>query len=300
MIPIDLNYQGVPDAASVFLLKSDDGPVLVESGPMSTLDTLKASLHRLGVAPESIQHIFLTHIHLDHAGAAGWFANQGATIHVHPRGAVHLIDPTRLNDSAARVYGDRLIPLLGTMHAVPEPQVNIVADRETIDLPGLSLRAIHTPGHASHHYAWAMEHNGEHVCFTGDIAGMRIPSTDCVTLPMAPPEFDHAMWHASIDRLDAAGFDRLILTHSNVVDDPTAHFSRLRARLDDEVAKLRTLFDITSIDDDERTARFLKHVLRHAASVGVPAHLASKHLTLGHAAMNVMGIRRMLRREAPS
>ena len=70
MHPIDLNYQGVPDAASVFLLKSDDGPVLVESGPMSTLDMLKAKLHRLGVAPESIQHIFLTHIHLDHAGAA--------------------------------------------------------------------------------------------------------------------------------------------------------------------------------------------------------------------------------------
>ena len=296
MLPIDLNHLGLPGAASAFLLDAGDGPILIESGPMSTLQTLCTGLRTHGVDPESIQHVVLTHIHLDHAGAAGWFASHGATVHVHPRGAAHLIDPTRLNDSAARVYGDRLSSLLGKMHAVPETNVNIVSDRETINASGVKLQAIHTPGHASHHYAWAAELDGERTCFTGDIAGMRIPGTDYITLPMAPPEFDPDLWHSSIDSLDAAGFDSLILTHSNRVEDPGAHFAKLRTYLDNEVAMLRMLFADDSLNDDERAARVQVALFNNAVAAGVEPSLAEKHLTLGHANMNVMGLRRMLRR----
>ena len=105
---IDLNFLGAAHAIAAYLVRGPEGNVLVETGPGSTLPALQAGLAARGLSAADIGDVLLTHIHLDHAGAAGWWARQGANIFVHHLGAPHLIDPARLLNSAARVYGDQM------------------------------------------------------------------------------------------------------------------------------------------------------------------------------------------------
>ena len=114
ILTIDLNFQKVPNAIAAFLVISPGGPVLVETGPGSTLPVFLEQLSQHGLTPTDIKHVLVTHIHFDHAGAAGWWAQQGARIYVHPFGANHLIDPTRLIASATRIYGDKMGALWAT------------------------------------------------------------------------------------------------------------------------------------------------------------------------------------------
>ena len=297
---IDLWFKDLEGAAAAFLIETDEGPVLVESGPMSTLPHLQQGLLDAGVRPEEIRHVFLTHIHLDHAGAAGWFAANGAHIHVHPRGAPHLIDPSKLNASAHRIYGDHLASLLGEMHAAPEEMVHAIQDGETVQIGAFAFTAIETPGHASHHHAWATQLDGERICFTGDVAGMRIPGTNVVTLPLAPPELDPSLWHRSIDRLQAGDFDALILTHSGRVDLVDPHLERLREQLDIEIELLSTLIQDESLHDDARIEEYLEALHQDAIRYGSDVELAAAHLSRGHAEMNLMGMQRLLRRRPDS
>ena len=150
-------HLGIPGCTAAFLIETTEGPILVESGPASSLPYLRKGISDAGFNPEDIRHVLLTHIHLDHAGAAGWFAQNGAHIHVHPVGAPHLIDPSRLNASARRIYGDSLDSLLGEMEACPEQMVNAVHDSEDITIGEATFTAIETPGHAIHHHSWSVQ-----------------------------------------------------------------------------------------------------------------------------------------------
>ena len=294
MHDIDLLFKGLPGAASAFLFETEEGPILVESGPLSTLETLQEGLKQHGVDPTSICHVFLTHIHLDHAGAAGWFASNGAMIHVHPKGARHLVDPSRLNASAHMIYGEKMAELLGEMHAAPEDRVNAVQDGESIQVGEYTFTAIETPGHASHHHCWATDLDGERICFTGDIAGMRLPCSDCVTLPLAPPELDPEAWHRSIDRIDDGDFDALILTHSGRVDKVDGHLLRLHEQLDIEVDLLRILVENESLDDDKRLEAYLLAIQEDAIKRSADTEIVTEHIGMGHAIMNLMGVQRLL------
>lgn len=293
---IDLEYQGLDQAAASHLIRTDDGPMLIESGPMSTLPVLQRKLEAMEVDPESIELVVLTHIHLDHAGAAGWFARHGADVLVHPLGARHLIDPARLNASARRIYGKELDTLFGEMHACPEDRVHAIEDRKTISFGGIDLVAIDTPGHARHHHAWMLDLDGMRQCFTGDVAGMRIPGSDFVTLPLAPPELDPEAWLESIDRLDALDFDRLHLTHFGAVDDPARHLARARDRVRRECDLVARLVRDQSLDENSRMSLYRHWLEEEAEGVGIPEEHFRAFVNQGLLSMNLGGVRRYLER----
>lgn len=206
---LDLDFQQQPETIASYLVVGPDGPVLVETGPMSTLDTLRKRLDEHGYQPGDIKHVLLTHIHLDHAGAAGWWARQGAQIYVHHVGVPHLIDPSRLLRSATRIYGDEMDSLWGAFLSAPAERVTAVEDGQAIQVAGLTFTAMDTPGHASHHHVYRLED----VAFTGDAAGIRIPGIFFVDLPAPPPEFQLELWQATIDRLLGQEFSAIYPTH---------------------------------------------------------------------------------------
>ena len=162
---IDLNFQGFHNAIAAYLIKHDHGAVLVESGPGSTLPALEQAINGHGLQLGDITHVLLTHIHLDHAGASGKLAQNGAIVCVHPAGAPHMINPEKLLASASRIYGDQMNSLWGEFLPVPEEKIWRVGHEEELDIHGLKFRALHTPGHAEHHICYFFED----ICFSGDV-----------------------------------------------------------------------------------------------------------------------------------
>lgn len=229
VITLDLNFQGRPHAIASYLIRRGDAAVLVESGPGSTRPALEAGLAREGLSPRDVTHVLLTHIHLDHAGAAGWLARQGAQVYVHPVGAPHLINPEKLLASAARIYGDRMESLWGEFLPVPEDKVIVPKDGEEIEIGDLRFKPIHTPGHAEHHFAYIFED----ICFSGDVGGVRIPGYQYLRVPMPPPELHLERWHESIARLEKEKFSFIAPTHFGIYDDPDWHLRELEKGLVD-------------------------------------------------------------------
>ena len=228
---IDLMFRGAAQAIAAFLLPGRDGEfALIECGPESCLPALRKGIEEAGFELEKLAAIAVTHIHLDHAGAAGALAQStGARVLVHPKGAPHLLDPTRLWESAARLYGDRMRELWGGMTPVPEARLKILQDGERFVLAGWEIRALETPGHAFHHHAYA---TAERDLFCGDIAGIRLPGVAYVQPPTPPPELHLESWYQSIERLLGLQPRQLILTHFGPAEgDPRAHLMELRNRL---------------------------------------------------------------------
>lgn len=216
IITLDLNFLGREHAISAYLIRHADGAVLIESGPGSTLSSLEAGLAKEGLSPRDVTHVLLTHIHLDHAGAAGWLAQQGAEVYVHPVGAPHMLNPDKLIASATRIYGDRMETLWGVFLPVPANQLKVPNDAEEIVIGNLKFLPINTPGHAEHHYCYLFED----ILFSGDIGGVRIPGYQYLRVPMPPPELHIERWHESIARLHKEKFSRIAPTHFGIFDDP--------------------------------------------------------------------------------
>jgi len=216
IVTLDLNFQGRPNAIAAYLIRHPEGAVLVESGPGSTLAGLEAGLAKEGLSPREVTHVLLTHIHLDHAGAAGWLARQGAEIYVHPVGTPHMLNPEKLIASATRIYGDRMDLLWGEFLPVPESHLKVVNDTEEIVIGDLHFIPIDTPGHAEHHYSYLFED----VLFCGDVGGVRIPGYQYLRVPMPPPELHIERWHGSIARLRKEKFARIAPTHFGIFDNP--------------------------------------------------------------------------------
>jgi len=219
VIPLDLNFNNRKSAIAAFLIPTKKGGILVEAGPGSTIERLTTSLQIYGLDPKSISDVFLTHIHLDHAGAAGWLAKYGANIHVHPVGAPHLTDPEKLLTSARRIYGDRMDTLWGEFLPVGTEKIVPAQDGEQIVVDDLKLTAIYTPGHAEHHISWLMED----YCFSGDIAGVRLPGFNYIRLPLVPPELNFEKWIQSLQLLQSMDFKFISPTHFGIFNDPKKH-----------------------------------------------------------------------------
>src|SRR5438045_875250 len=254
---LDTHQLGRTGIIAATALETNDGISLFDTGPESTFDNVIVDLRKAGFAPEDVQHVFVSHIHFDHAGAAWRFAQAtgsdrpGATVYVHPRGARHLIDPTKLIKSAARIFGDDMQKLWGRIAPVPAERLRIVEDNEVIHVPPFSIRAIATPGHAEHHHVYHWDDN----IFGGDVAGVRIGSGPPIP-PFVPPELHIESWRESIREIRALNATNLYLPHFGKIhgsitehldhmDERVARWSewfRERIRAGDDEPKLRPTF----------------------------------------------------------
>ena len=210
---IDLNFLGLANTIAAFLIKTREGAILIETGPYSTFDTLKKGIEKTGSAIEEVKHVFLTHIHLDHAGSAWAFARLGAKIHVHPFGYKHLSDPSKLMKSATRIYKDQMDTLWGRMEAIPDDLLQKTDSESVINIGNLQIKAWHTPGHAVHHIAWQV---GEDL-FTGDVAGVKIHDGMPVP-PCPPPDINVEDWQKSLALIRHIDPQNLYLTHFGKVE----------------------------------------------------------------------------------
>ena len=220
---LDLEHLGRERVIGSYLLAGDE-PALVDCGPASCLDALRAGLAGQGLEVGELRHLLLTHIHLDHAGAAGSLVreNPGLVVHVSEVGAPHLVDPSRLERSARRLYGDDFDRLWGPLVPVPEENIRVVGDRV------LDLEVFPTPGHASHHVSYL---TADGACCTGDAAGVRIPPGSYVAPVAPPPDIDVEAWERTLDAIAERRPERLLLAHFGVAEDPEFHLAELRAAL---------------------------------------------------------------------
>ena len=227
----DLLHRGRPRVIAAAVVRSAAGVALVDPGPASCLETLRAALAGAGIAIADVRALLLTHIHLDHAGAAGSLVreNPDIRVYVHERGAPHMIDPSKLLASAARLYGDALETLWGPFLPVPEANVRALAGGERIAAADRAFEVVHTPGHASHHVSFFDRDSG--VAFVGDVAGVRTGRALFVLPPTPPPDVDVEVWAESIELVRRWRASTLFVTHFGAHEDPDAHLDALRTHL---------------------------------------------------------------------
>jgi glyoxylase-like metal-dependent hydrolase (beta-lactamase superfamily II) len=228
---LDHRFTGASGLVASYLLAGADGLTLVETGPASTLQALLDGIRAAGYHPADLRRIVVTHVHLDHAGGAGSLLRHApeARVYAHPAGVAHLVDPTRLLRSARRVYGGAMDALWGEVVPVPAERVVALEDGAELEAGGRVLRALWTPGHASHHLA--LHDVAAGVVFTGDVAGVRLQGSGHVRPPTPPPDVELDLWRASVARIRELRPRRLYLTHFGAFDDPGRHLDELLARL---------------------------------------------------------------------
>jgi glyoxylase-like metal-dependent hydrolase (beta-lactamase superfamily II) len=230
--PLDLRHLGHERVIGSYLLETEDGLALQDCGPTTCVPELKARLAERGLELSDVRHLLLSHIHLDHAGAAG------VLVRVHPRlqvhvseiGAPHLVDPSRLERSARRLYGDDFDRLWGELAPVLRENVHIVGDQT------LGLATFPSPGHASHHVCYL---DPEGTLYAGDAAGVRIRPSEFVLPPTPPPEVDLEAWGRTIDELERRAPSRMALIHFGVFADVERHLEELRRRLNGWAERVR-------------------------------------------------------------
>jgi glyoxylase-like metal-dependent hydrolase (beta-lactamase superfamily II) len=222
--PLDLHHQSAERVIGVYLLETEDGPSLFDCGPTTCVERLEDGLRERGLELGELRHLLLSHIHLDHAGAAGVLVRRhpGLQVHVSQIGAPHLVDPTRLEKSARRLYGDTFDALWGELAPVPEENVHVAGAQV------VGLDCFPTPGHASHHVSY-LDRDG--TLYAGDAAGVRIQPDRFVLPPTPPPDFDLEIWLRTLDEIERRAPQRLALIHFGVAEDVGRHLGGLRERL---------------------------------------------------------------------
>lgn len=259
---IDLQFQARPRSIATVVFTTPEGAALIDPGPSTCLPQLEAGLATRGFALSDIRWILLTHIHLDHAGATGRLVAlaPAARVFVHARGAPHLVDPTRLLESARRLYGAELERLWGEVRAVPAGNVVALDGGERFTVGDRRLEVAYTPGHAIHHVSFFDP--ASRVAFVGDTGGIRLEADPLVVIPPTPPpDIDLEAWAASRARILAWRPDAIVVTHFGLYDDVAAQL----AAVGDELEAMSRLVQKTLAEDgtdDDRIARFAERMRR--------------------------------------
>ena len=253
---LDLNFLGRSGAIAAGLIDGPGGLALVDPGPASCLDGLRASLAVHGHRLKDVGTVLVTHIHLDHSGGVGVLArsNPRLQVYVHRRGAAHVVDPSKLVSSASRLYGDRMEPLWGEILPVPAASVHALDGGEVLEVAGVEVRVAYTPGHASHHVSYFDTSSG--TVFAGDTGGIRVGEPLLVLPPTPPPDIDVEAWYASLALIRAWKPGSIFITHFGGFDRPLDHLADLEERLRDMAGTVRALLSDGQLDDERRQHRF--------------------------------------------
>jgi len=251
---VDLEFLGKPGIIATGVLHGKAGVALVDPGPSTTLETLKRKLDAKGMAFGDVRAILITHIHLDHAGATGTLMDRcpDARVFVHARGAPHLADPSGLLASASRLYGADMNRLWGEVRAVPASRLEILNDRDSLEIVGHTVESAYTPGHASHHVSYLLP--SARLAFVGDTAGIARQGGRLVIPPTPPPDIDLEAWRVSTDRLLAWDPQLLFLTHFGPHPSPRVHINDLWVRLDAWSTRVRGLMAMPGTDAEHAAA----------------------------------------------
>ena len=268
---------------------------LLDCGPASSFENSLAELRRLGFQPEQVSRVLLTHIHLDHAGAAWrWATEFGATICVHPRGHAHLVDPTKLIASARRVFGAQLERLWGELRPVPADRVKVLEDGEWVGDGDTRFRALATPGHAQHHHVYW--HAASASIYAGDVAGVSIEGGPLVP-PCPPPDLDLAAWRHSLNRLRELAPRRILLTHGGTLAG-TAALDTLETRLADWSQWVRSQV-AAGRPDEAIVPDFERYVWSELRAAGLTEEKIAAYEQGDPAAMSAVGLARYWRKQIP-
>ncbi|MEO1515101.1 MAG: MBL fold metallo-hydrolase [Bacteroidota bacterium] len=281
---IDLEFLTLPNSIAAFLVETSAGPVLIETGPHSAIDRLTAGIRRCGYEPSQIRHVLLTHIHFDHAGAAWYFAKLGAQIYVHPFGYPHLQDPSRLLDSARRIYQDQMDVLWGKIEGIADEQMQAVDNGATIQIGETTFTAWYTPGHARHHIAWQCDD----VVFTGDVAGVSI-NKGMVVPPCPPPDINLEDWAESIALLRKLEVKAFYLTHYGEVTEMESHLQALEFALNDWAQWMKKEFEAEKTLE-ETVPKFQAYVAGQLREYGLDEDAIKQYEAANPSWMSVAGL----------
>jgi glyoxylase-like metal-dependent hydrolase (beta-lactamase superfamily II) len=260
---LDLQFLNHSDTIAAFLIETNAGPILVETGPYSTFEQLQKLLLEKGYQISDVKHVFITHIHLDHAGAAWAFAQTGATVYVHPFGRRHLHQPEKLWNSAKMIYQNQMEYLWGEMQGIAADRLRAVEHGEKIRICEVEIIGWHTPGHAVHHVAWQV---GD-ALFCGDVGGVRI-GKGMVVPPCPPPDINVEDWQQSIDLMRNLNPKTLYLTHYGAFTDVENHLNDLEKRLLERAAWIKPYFE-QQADPQIITPLFQEYVQAELAESGI-------------------------------
>jgi glyoxylase-like metal-dependent hydrolase (beta-lactamase superfamily II) len=293
---IDLCWSGRPLSIASALLRSENYAALIDPGPASTLATLREQLAAHGLNVSDLNAVFLTHIHLDHAGATGALVreNPRLRVYVHTRGVSHMIDPSILLHSAARLYKEEMEQLFGEFLPVPAANLQALEGGEVIAFGSRQIQVLYTPGHASHHVAYFDHTDG--IAFVGDTAGISILGHPFILPATPPPDISLELWDASLDAIVGLHPQRLFLTHFSFSDNPAHHIASYRERLHrwrDLTASILAL----NLDESESLHRFAQEIAAEAAQFLTPDEI-SQYAFNGALHLSWLGLARYHRKRA--
>ena len=258
----DGQFRGTSGVIATAVLEGPSGIALIDPGPTSDLAALEGDLASGGLSLDDVEALLLTHIHLDHAGAAGTIVRRRpeCRVYVHERGARHMASPDKLIASATKIYGDKMDALWGEFAAVPRANLQVLNGGEQIRVAGHDLDVAYTPGHAQHHVSYF--HRASRIAFVGDTGGCRTAVMRTVMPPTPPPDIDVAAWNGSVARILGWQPAALFLTHFGPVTTVAAHLGELLDRLEVMQQLARRLLADEQLSEDDRENRFVEELRR--------------------------------------
>jgi glyoxylase-like metal-dependent hydrolase (beta-lactamase superfamily II) len=229
---IDLQFQNRALAIASAVIDTPHGALIVDPGPSTCRERLMAELASAGIGSRDVHGLLLTHIHLDHAGASGSLVREHPhwKVFVHERGAVHLVDPSKLLASATRLYGADMDRLWGEFAAVPASNVTSLKGGEQLTFGSRQIDVVVLKGHATHHVGYFDRATG--IIYAGDTAGIRTADDPYVYPPTPPPDIDLELWRETVGLIRGLGPAGVFITHFGYKRDPVAHFDLLDTEID--------------------------------------------------------------------